>query len=132
MRIALEAQDYATGRCDPLTPSKTGENLLLERGGMLPRTIWCLWFQGWADAPDLVRACAASWRRHNPDWNLQLLSGDTLAASLDPLPRPATASGNLPLEARSGLATAALTSADLGVPARRGPAAPHAAALAGR
>ena len=68
---------------------------------MLPRTIWCLWFQGWADAPDLVKACAASWRRHNPDWNLHLLSGDTLAAYLDPLPRPATAAGNLPVEARS-------------------------------
>jgi hypothetical protein len=68
---------------------------------MLPRTIWCLWFQGWADAPDLVKACAASWRRHNPDWNLHLLAGDTLAAYLDPLPRPATAAGNLPVEARS-------------------------------
>jgi hypothetical protein len=68
---------------------------------MLSRTIWCLWFQGWADAPDLVKACAASWRRHNPDWNLCLLSGATLAASLEELPRPATAAGNLPLEARS-------------------------------
>src|ERR1700724_3786716 len=52
---------------------------------MLPRTIWCLWFQGWAHAPDLVKACAASWQRHNPDWDLRLLSGDTLDAYLDPL-----------------------------------------------
>jgi hypothetical protein len=68
---------------------------------MLPRTIWCLWFQGWADAPDLVKACAASWRRHNPDWNLRLVSGDTLEAYLDPFPRQATAAGNLPVEALS-------------------------------
>ncbi len=64
---------------------------------MLPRTIWCVWFQGWAQAPDLVRACAASWRRHNPDWDIRLLSGDTLEAHLEPLPGP----GNLPAEARS-------------------------------
>jgi hypothetical protein len=68
---------------------------------MLPRTIWCLWFQGWEDAPDLVKACAASWRRHNPDWNLRLLSGATLAAHLDPLPRLASAASNVPVEARS-------------------------------
>jgi len=66
---------------------------------MLPRTIWCLWVQGWANAPDLVKACAASWRRHNPDWRLHLLAGNTLDHYLDPLPRPAGA--DLPIEARS-------------------------------
>jgi hypothetical protein len=71
---------------------------------MLPRTIWCLWFQGWAHAPDLVKACAASWQRHNPDWNLRLLSGDTLDAYLDPLSHLAAAPpGNLPMEARSDM-----------------------------
>jgi hypothetical protein len=68
---------------------------------MLPRTIWCLWFQGWEDAPDLVKACAASWRRHNPDWNVRLLSGATLEAYLAPLPPLAAAASRLPLEARS-------------------------------
>jgi Capsular polysaccharide synthesis protein len=68
---------------------------------MLPRTVWSLWLQGWANAPDLVNACAGSWRRHNPDWDLRLLSGDTLAAYLDPLPDFATAWGRLPMEALS-------------------------------
>jgi hypothetical protein len=68
---------------------------------MLPRTIWCLWYQGWQHAPDLVKACAASWRRHNPDWNVCLLSGATLEAYLAPLPRLAAAASHLPLEARS-------------------------------
>jgi Capsular polysaccharide synthesis protein len=68
---------------------------------MLPRTIWCLWYQGWQHAPDLVKACAASWRRHNPDWNLRLLSSQTLEAWLAPLPHLAAASSHLPLEARS-------------------------------
>jgi Capsular polysaccharide synthesis protein len=71
---------------------------------MLPRTIWSLWFQGWANAPDLVKACAASWRRHNPGWDLRLLSGDTLDAHLDCPGPAATAVGNLPAEARSDLA----------------------------
>ena len=68
---------------------------------MLPRTIWCLWLQGWAHAPDLVKACAASWRRHNPDWSLRLLSRDTLEGYLDPLPQPAAAAGPVPVEALS-------------------------------
>jgi hypothetical protein len=68
---------------------------------MLPRTIWCLWLQGWAHAPDLVKACAASWRRHNPGWNVRLLSRDTLAAYLDPLPGRAPVAATLPVEALS-------------------------------
>jgi hypothetical protein len=68
---------------------------------MLPRTIWCLWFQGWEHAPDLVRACAASWRRHNPGWNVRLLSGPTLDACLAPFPRLAAAASHLSPEARS-------------------------------
>jgi len=69
---------------------------------MLPRTIWCLWLQGWANAPDLVKACAASWRRLNPDWELRLLSRHTLQVWLDPFPQIAgTPAGNLPIEALS-------------------------------
>jgi Capsular polysaccharide synthesis protein len=75
---------------------------------MLPRTIWCLWLQGWAHAPDLVKACAASWRRHNHDWNLRLLSRDTLNAYLDPLPLDAAAAAKLPTEALSDVVRIAL------------------------
>ena len=62
---------------------------------MLPRTIWCLWFQGWPDALDLMKACAASWRRHNPGWDLRLLSADSPEGYLDPAARPAIAAGNI-------------------------------------
>ncbi len=68
---------------------------------MLPRTIWCLWFQGWANAPDIVKACAASWQKLNPDWTVHLLSQDTLEAYLAPVSAPAIAAGNLPMEALS-------------------------------
>jgi hypothetical protein len=45
---------------------------------MVPKTIWCLWFQGWEHAPPLVRACAASWRHHNPDWSIRYLTRSSL------------------------------------------------------
>jgi Capsular polysaccharide synthesis protein len=48
-----------------------------------PRVIWCLWFQGWENAPPLVRACGASWRQHNPDWQIVYLSEANLAAYCD-------------------------------------------------
>jgi Capsular polysaccharide synthesis protein len=51
---------------------------------MLPKTIWCLWLQGWANAPDLVKACGASWRQHNPDWTIHYLSREALGAWLEP------------------------------------------------
>jgi hypothetical protein len=69
---------------------------------MPPRTIWCLWFQGWANAPDLVRACGASWRQHNPGWTIHYLSNETLAARLGAMPEfAAIRAKNLPIEALS-------------------------------
>ena len=44
------------------------------------RTIWMFWAQGWARAPPLARACAASWGRLNPSWELRLLSTANLSA----------------------------------------------------
>lgn len=45
----------------------------------IPRTIWMLWQQGWDKAPDLVKACAESWVRHNPGWDVRLLDEESLA-----------------------------------------------------
>jgi hypothetical protein len=44
----------------------------------LPRVIWLLWLQGWGVAPELVRACAETWRRHNPGWNVRLVDRASL------------------------------------------------------
>jgi hypothetical protein len=46
---------------------------------MIPRTIWCVWFQGWDNAPPIIRACAATWRQHNPDWRINYLSRPQLS-----------------------------------------------------
>lgn len=43
------------------------------------RTVWMLWLQGEEDAPELVKACIASWRRHNPDWDIRVLTESDLA-----------------------------------------------------
>ena len=44
----------------------------------MKRIIWMLWLQGWDNAPELIRACAASWAHHNPGWQLKLISAKGL------------------------------------------------------
>lgn len=38
------------------------------------RIVWLWWAQGWHAASPLVRACAASWERENPTWQVRRLS----------------------------------------------------------
>src|SRR5262245_44082221 len=45
---------------------------------MIPKRIWFLWLQGIAQAPPLVRACLESWRRWNPDWQIEVLDQSNL------------------------------------------------------
>ena len=37
------------------------------------KTIYILWFQGFNNAPDIVKKCVASWKYYNSDWNIILL-----------------------------------------------------------
>lgn len=56
----------------------------------VPRRIWILWTQGRDRMPSVPRACVESWRRHNPDWDVEVLTGETLCEWADPklcLPR---------------------------------------------
>jgi len=41
-------------------------------------TVWMLWLQGFKKAPYVVKECVESWKRHNPTWNVELVSLDTL------------------------------------------------------
>jgi hypothetical protein len=43
------------------------------------RSVWMLWLQGWERAPDLVKACAASWKAHNPGWLIHFLDAGTVS-----------------------------------------------------
>lgn len=45
---------------------------------MLNKTIWLLWFQGWDNAPWLVRQVAESWEINNPSWNIEYVTIDSL------------------------------------------------------
>jgi hypothetical protein len=46
----------------------------------VPKIIWCLWLQGWDKAPEIVVACAKSWRRMNPDWDVRYLEAPDVEA----------------------------------------------------
>jgi hypothetical protein len=53
----------------------------------VPRRIYILWLQGFADAPEVVRACARSWRERNPRWTVVELDETNVAEHLStPLP----------------------------------------------
>lgn len=44
--------------------------------GELPREIYMFWDKGFDAAPDVVKLCCESWKKHNEGWNLNLLSLD--------------------------------------------------------
>ncbi|MGH7884254.1 MAG: capsular polysaccharide synthesis protein [Thermodesulfobacteriota bacterium] len=45
---------------------------------MIPKKIWILWFQGISKAPFIVRECVESWRRENPNWEIEILNKENL------------------------------------------------------
>lgn len=45
----------------------------------IPKKIWLFWEQGEDEAPEVVRRCIDSWRNCNPEWELNILSGNTVA-----------------------------------------------------
>jgi hypothetical protein len=49
----------------------------------IPRTIWIYWAQGLDAAPEIVKACVASWRQQNPSWEIRVLDRDTVGEVVD-------------------------------------------------
>jgi len=39
----------------------------------MPKKIWTAWFQGWDDAPDIVKMNLTRWATLNPGWEVELL-----------------------------------------------------------
>ncbi len=39
----------------------------------VPKIIWILWYQGWDEAPQVVKACLKSWESKNPNWVINRL-----------------------------------------------------------
>ena len=49
----------------------------------VPKRIWFLWFQGYKEAPHLVKKCWQSWKKHNPEWNIVFLDENNLSIYTD-------------------------------------------------
>ena len=65
----------------------------------IPKILFMYWHQGWANAPDIVKRCAATWQRHNPAWDIFFLDSASVLERVK-LP-PAVETLNLPLPALS-------------------------------
>ena len=73
---------------------------------VVPRVVWLYWDAGWDPmrAPYLVQCVAASWRHHNPRWQVILLSHDNVSRFV----RLPAATHGWPLPARSDVLRIAL------------------------
>jgi len=49
----------------------------------MEKTIYILWFQGFINAPDIIKKCVDSWRYYNPNWNIILLDDNNLKDYID-------------------------------------------------
>lgn len=47
------------------------------------KTIFILWFQGFDNAPEIVKRCLQSWIYYNPDWNIIKLDDSNLQKYID-------------------------------------------------
>ena len=65
----------------------------------LPKIIWMFWAQGLEEAPATVTRCVKSWQRQNPDWDVRIITQDTLGDYLDLSRYPA----DIPLPALSDI-----------------------------
>lgn len=52
-------------------------------GDNLQKTIWFLWYQGEEEMPEVVQMCLRTWRQHNPNWTLVLLTNHNLKDYMD-------------------------------------------------
>lgn len=69
----------------------------------VPKRIWILWIQGLDNAPSIPRLCVDTWIQRNPDWEVTVLSGETLGDWVDPVLSSPKAQSLLPYRL-SGLA----------------------------
>lgn len=66
----------------------------------IPRIVYIYWDKGETAAPQIVRECIASWRRHNPGWDVHVLSAKD---ACDIAGLPAEMMGSLPVQSFADL-----------------------------
>lgn len=69
--VQSKAPEVAAGQIEPFKAAE------------IPKIIWMYWKQGEAEAPFVVQRCIASWRRHNPEWELRVLDEKTVSNYVD-------------------------------------------------
>ncbi|MEY3367973.1 MAG: hypothetical protein RI973_1128 [Bacteroidota bacterium] len=47
------------------------------------KTMYILWFQGFENAPQVPRGCLATWKYHNPDWEIVVLDETNIKDYVD-------------------------------------------------
>lgn len=60
---------------------------------MISKIIWTLWFQGWDDAPPLVKSCARRLQEMNPDYEIRFLDNESLRSWYPQMAVPASIRG---------------------------------------
>ena len=50
----------------------------------IPKKIWFLWYQGFPQAPLVVKKCYESWQKYNPDWEVIFLDENNLENYITP------------------------------------------------
>lgn len=50
---------------------------------MITKKIWTYWHQGWEQAPSVVKQCADSWARLNPEYEVHMLDQHSLFSYID-------------------------------------------------
>lgn len=58
----------------------------MDGGGGIPKVIYSFWDSD--QLPEIVRLCVQSWRRHNPDYRIVMLSAATAVPYLPAVPHP--------------------------------------------
>lgn len=74
--------NYITNNQRRLDTSKQF-NLQVPKKDVPGKTIWFVWFQGLENAPELVKEVYDSWKRFNPDWNVEVLSDTNIHEYID-------------------------------------------------
>jgi len=67
---------------------------------VIPKSLYLLWYQGWDQAPPIVKKCLTTWQTKNPNWNIHLLDASNLSHYIN-LPRDFLQYEGLPLCALS-------------------------------
>jgi len=65
------------------------------------QTIWMLWLQGWASAPELAQSARQSWQKCNPGWTVQALDAQSAIRAFGDSPPETLLRSDLPRETYS-------------------------------